>query len=66
MPYECTWIMNKSNQIKSNIKRRYPPQATHNRDNITSHKPIDCIHSISQNGVTIESTAMLEGRSETN
>ena len=27
---------------------------------------IDCIHSISQNGVTIESTAMLEGRSETN
>ena len=27
---------------------------------------IDCIHSISQNGITIESTAMLEGRSETN
>ena len=27
---------------------------------------IDCIHSINQNGVTIESTAMLEGRAETN
>ena len=31
------------------------------------HEPIiDCIHSISHNAVTIESTAMLEGRSETN